>query len=279
MIPLLFVALFAACSDNTTTPTPVQNNFDVNVAPLSSGSWYRPSTNTSWQWQLTETINTNYDVAIYDIDLFESNVSTIEELHTQGKKVICYFSGGSYESWRPDATAFSSELLGNDLDGWEGEWWLDISNEKLIPLMRSRLDLALQKGCDGVEPDNMDGHINNSGFTLSADDQLAYNKFMANEAHLRGLAIALKNDLNQIVALEPYFDMSVNEQCHQYSECDLLLPFIEHQKPVLIAEYDSSYKTSDTSVRDFMCNESNRQQFKTLILALDLDDSYRDSCF
>ena len=279
IISILASLLLLGCSDDSKTDNTVTSDFDANVAPISSGSWYRPDTNTSWQWQLTGSINTNYDVAIYDIDLFESNVSTIQELHTQGKKVICYFSGGSYESWRPDATAFSSELLGNDLDGWAGERWLDISNEKLATLMRSRLDLAVQKGCDGVEPDNMDGYINNSGFTLSADDQLAYNKFMANEAHLRGLAIALKNDLNQIVALEPYYDMSVNEQCHQYSECDLLLPFIEHQKPVLIAEYDSSYKRPDTSVRDLMCSESNTQQFKTLILALDLDDSYRDSCF
>lgn len=42
--------------------------------------------------------------------------------------------------------------------------------------MQARLDLAVQKGCDGVEPDNVDGYQNNSGFPLTAQDQLAYNR-------------------------------------------------------------------------------------------------------
>jgi len=273
--------LMAGCSSDDTTDEPqsLVSDFDADVAPVSSGSWYRPDSNSSWQWQLTGTLNTGYDVDIYDIDLFDTEASTISSLQAQGKKVICYFSGGSYEEWRDDAASFPDDLLGSALDGWAGERWLDISNGALMPIMRARLDLAVQKGCDGVEPDNMDGYTNDSGFALSASNQLAYNKFIANEARSRGLAVVLKNDLDQIATLEPYFDISINEQCHQYSECDLLLPFIQNDKPVLIAEYDSSYKSLDTSVRDLMCSDSNTQGFKTLILALDLDDSYRDSCF
>ncbi|MMZ65925.1 hypothetical protein D1872_283710 [compost metagenome] len=81
--------------------------------------------------------------------------------------------------------------------------------------MRARLDLAVQKGCDGVEPDNMDGYDNNTGFTLSADDQLAYNKFIANEARKRGLSVGLKNDLDQIIELEPLdLDDSFRYSCN-----------------------------------------------------------------
>ena len=91
------------------------------------------------------------------------------------------------------------------MDGWADEQWLDISNEELASVMRARLDLATQKGCDGVEPDNMDGYTNNTGFSLSAIDQLAYNKFIANEARKRGLSVGLKNDLDQIIELENNF--------------------------------------------------------------------------
>ncbi len=58
--------------------------------------------------------------------------------------------------------------------------------------MLRRLDLAVTKGCDGVEPDNMDGYANDSGFPLTAEDQLTFNRFIANEAHRRGLAVGLK---------------------------------------------------------------------------------------
>jgi hypothetical protein len=51
--------------------------------------------------------------------------------------------------------------------------------------------------------------------------------WLANTAHANGLAIGLKNDLNQVAALQPLFDFAVNEQCVQYSECDMLDPFLQ----------------------------------------------------
>ena len=164
------------------------------------------------------------------------------------------------------------------MDGWEGEKWLDISNQGLKPIMKARLDLAVQKGCDGVEPDNMDGYTNNSGFSLSADDQLAYNKFIANEARKRGLSVGLKNDLDQIIELEPFFDFSMNEQCHVYNECDMMQPFIDANKPVFNTEYKQEYIDNNNGERDNMCSDSNDLSFKTLVLPLNLDDIFRYSC-
>ena len=258
-------------SDGTPDMKATLPHEDINV------SRYQPESNTSWQWQLSGTLNISYDVDIYDVDLFDTTVAEIESMHSDGRKVLCYFSAGSYENWRNDAGSFDASVLGNDLDGWAGEKWLDIRSPLLEPIMKARLDIAQQKGCDGVEADNVDGYTNNTGFALSGDDQLLYNTFLATEAHKRGLAIALKNDLDQITTLEPYFDLIINEQCHQYDECDLLRPFITANKPVFIAEYASKYKT-DTAQCDAMCSASRAEGFKTLILAMDLDGSYRDSC-
>ena len=144
--------------------------------------------------------------------------------------------------------------------------------------MQSRLDLAKQKGCDGVEPDNMDAYVNNSGFDLSANDQLVYNRFIANQAHDRNLSVGLKNDLDQVIELVDYFDFAVNEQCFEYGECASLMAFIEQGKPVLNAEYLAQY-VSDESQRNLLCDESIELQFSTLILPIDLDDSFRLSCF
>ncbi len=61
---------------------------------------------------------------------------------------------------------------------------------------------------------------------------------LAREAHARGLSIGLKNDLDQVAALEPHFDWALNEQCFQYDECDRLRPFTAAGKAVFVAEYE-----------------------------------------
>lgn len=55
--------------------------------------------------------------------------ATIDELHGKGKFVSCYISVGTVESWRSDAGAFPSEALGNSWDDWEGERFLDVSQQ------------------------------------------------------------------------------------------------------------------------------------------------------
>jgi hypothetical protein len=248
-----------------------------DIPPVLEGTWYRPALRVSWQWQLFGEINTRYAVELYDIDLFNTPQSTIDMLRSQGKRVICYFSAGSYEDYRSDVGQFLAAELGYALDGYPDERWLDIRSENVIRIMRHRLDLAHQKHCDGVELDNVDGYRNDSGFNLTANDQLAFNRLMANEAHARGLAVALKNNLEQVIQLVDYYDFSINEQCHEFDECGLLAPFITSGKPVLNAEYQNQL-VHDTASRARMCEASNRMQFSTLVLPVVLDDAFRWSC-
>ena len=236
--------------------------------------WYRPVPGTSWQWQLSGAINTGYDVTVYDIDLFDTDAALIAELQAAGRKVICYFSAGSYEEWRDDAARFPAEAVGETLDGWPDERWLDIRDAMVWQLMRQRLDLAQAKGCDGVEPDNITGYNNDTGFDLTAADQLNFNRFLAAEAHARGLAIGLKNDLEQIPALVGDFDFAVNEECFAYDECEAMLPFIEQGKAVFSAEYEDEFRRNPEPI----CTRARELGFSTLILPLDLDDSFRIAC-
>jgi hypothetical protein len=245
--------------------------------PLIAGDWYHPPLNVTWQWQLKGKVNTGYPVEMYDIDLFDSSVPLIDTVKSSDKKVICYFSAGSYEKWRPDASAFAQEDLGNTLEGWPDEKWLDIRSANVHQIMQKRLDLAKQKGCDCVEPDNMDGYMNDSGLNLSASDQLAFNRFIANEAHKRGLSVGLKNDLDQVNELVEYYDFSINEQCHEFEECNLLSPFTDSGKPVLNAEYEEKF-IANAADRQSLCDASINEHISTLILPIQLDDSFRFSC-
>jgi hypothetical protein len=178
---------------------------------------------------------------MYDIDLFDTPRGVIDGLHEDGRIVICYFSAGSWEDWREDAGDFPKAVLGNLLAGWPDERWLDIRRTDLLGrIIGNRLDIAVEKGCDGVEPDNVDGYINDSGFPLSYQDQLDFNRWLASEAHGRQLSIGLKNDLDQVVELVDSFDWALNEQCFEYNECGLLLPFIQSGKAVFGVEYEGN---------------------------------------
>lgn len=223
---------------------------------FSQGIWVPPQ-ETSWQWQLSGEINQSFDVDMYDIDMFETDASLVSSLHDQGKKVVCYISAGSWEEWRPDADLFPASVIGKPLAGWPGEKWLDIRRLDILgPILQARLDACKAKGFDGVEPDNIDGYTNDTGFPLTYQDQLEFNIFLANEAHARGLSIGLKNDLDQIPDLLPFYDWALNEQCFQFNECDKLMPFINEGKAVFHVEYKAGLKK--------FCPEANEMNFNSL---------------
>ena len=120
----------------------------------------------------------------------------IANLHQRGIYVMCYFSAGSWEDWRSDAHLFPEKIIGNDYDGWPGEKWLDVRKiVALKPIMESRIRMAAEKGCDGVDPDHVDGYTNETGFPLTYEDQLVYNKWLSQTAHTYDLEIGLKNDI------------------------------------------------------------------------------------
>lgn len=217
-----------------------------------------------WQLQLTGTVDVTVDADVFDVDLFETPASTVAELHRRGRWVVCYFSAGTREDWRVDAGRFPAKAVGAKLPEWPGERWLDVRRiELILPILEDRLDLCRRKGFDGADPDNMDGYANASGFPLTAADQLRFNRAVAAAARSRGLAVGLKNDLDQIKALVAAFDFAVNEQCFQYDECAALAPFVAAGKPVLHVEYERSPAA--------FCPHTRRQRFSSIRKRLELD--------
>lgn len=231
---------------------------------------WQPALNTSWQLQLSGLpVDQSIDVVMFDIDLFDNASTVIDDLHSKGKVVVCYYSAGTFEDFRPDSQQFPASVMGKS-NGWPGERWLDIRQlEILQPIMAARLDLAKEKGCDGVDPDNVDGYTNDTGFPLTYEDQLKYNRWTAREAHARGLSVGLKNDLDQIKDLLSDYDWALNEQCFEYEECEALRPFIDAGKAVFHVEYDL-----DPSA---FCAQANAMNFNSLKKNMDLDAD-REAC-
>ena len=155
----------------------IAESVSTPISSPSEGDWWVPPPGTTWQWQLSGEVDTTYEVQMYDIDLIEVPMEVIEQLHTDGRIVVCYFSAGSWEDWREDAGDFPDVVLGKTLAGWKDERW--------------------------------------------------------------------------------------SEQCFEYDECELLLPFIDAGKAVFGVEYDLNPES--------FCSQANQMGFSWLQKKLELD--------
>lgn len=231
---------------------------------LSCNPQSKFETGDKWQIQFNGELKDIATAKVFDLDLFSIDEALIKRLHKQGKKVICYFSAGTMENWRPDKFLLEKKLQGKPMKDWEGENWLDIRSTEVRNLMSKRLDLAREKGCDAVDPDNVDEYTHESGFPLTAQDQLDYNKYLAKEAHKRKMLIGLKNDLNQVTDLVEDFDFAINESCADFNECELLKPFILKNKPVLTISYQGK--------SDKLCKEAKKMHLDLVFKNKKLDE-------
>ena len=146
----------------------------------AAAAWTPAPTTEPWQYQLQGKVDLSVPATVYDIDGADNSAATVRAIHDQGARAVCYFSAGSYENWRDDKGRFPARVLGKPLDNWPGERWLDIrERDALIPIMRDRMRMCADKGFDAVEPDNVDGYQNDSGFPLTGRQQVRYNRALA----------------------------------------------------------------------------------------------------
>lgn len=219
---------------------------------------------------------------VYDIDGEENTAATVSYLHSLGKHVICYIDAGVYEDYRSDAWRFPASVIGARDGSWAGSWWLDIRRQDILgPIMRDRIAMCAGKGFDAVEPDEIDGWENTSGFPLTYNDQLAYNRAVAGWIHAAGLTALQKGDLIQTRDLVSYFDATLNEECFQYNEC--LNPWnpVTGQTQVGLQAYTAQgkavwvaeYKKYTTSRWSSICATSATQRWNTARYRLGLPNT------
>ncbi|KAJ5352172.1 CAZyme family [Penicillium brevicompactum] len=224
-----------------------QTLFKRDTTTSDTAIW-QPAAGVKWQIQLIDAVeDTTVDADIWDIDLFDNTAETITTLKNKGHKVICYFSAGTYEDWRSDVSKFDTADFGSNLDEWPGERWLNIKSTSVRSIMSARLDLAKEKGCDGVDPDNIDAYGNENGLSLTEADSIDFLTFLASESHSRGMSIGLKNGGDIIGSVIDKMQWSVNEQCAEYNECDVYAAFTEVNKPVFHIEYSDETIESSSS--------------------------------
>lgn len=231
----------------------VMGSLSWGAASTSAATRWVPAQGLHWQYQLQGKLRTTlcvvptshgscvrpdvYDVDVYAPDGVTPNVAGVAQIHAVGAHAVCYVDAGSWEDFRPDASAFPVAVRGLS-NGWPGERWLDIrATSVLLPIIDARVGKCVTAGFDAVEFDNVDGYTNNTGFPLTAADQLSFDTALAGIAHTHGLSVGLKNDLDQLTALQGTFDFAINEQCAQYTECNAYNAWTAAGKAVVEVEY------------------------------------------
>lgn len=236
---LLLVAGCGTSPSGTPEPTPTPT-----ARTVSRGDWWQPKAGATFAIQYSGRLDLDQDVDVYNLDGADTSAEQVASLTSRGVAVVCYFNAGAWEEWRADADAFPAEVIGTEMDGWAGERWLDIrAIDQLLPIMTARMDTCKEKGFVGVDPDNTDGFIQDTGFEISPEDQIAYQQALAREAHARGLAIGLKNNPDQLPDLADDVDFAVNEECVKFHECGKYADFLASDKPVFQIEYEGTLET------------------------------------
>ena len=187
--------------------------------------------------QLTAPFDLVRPADVLVLPLFGTLPARLQELRSRGVAAVCYVMAGAWESWRPDAGQFPQPVIGQRTEGRADQRWLDIRQASLRPILERRADLCRDRGFDGILFGGLDGYARNSGFDLTAEQQLAFNRWLAEVAHARGLAAGIINDLDQAAELANAFDFLIADTCIDQGNCAAVQPFLASNKPVFLLDY------------------------------------------
>jgi hypothetical protein len=196
----------------------------------------RPTPLDTWQIQLSGALDTTVDVRDYIIDVATS-APVIRGLHDAGRVVLCYFSAGTLEPFRADASRFPMSALGAPLADYPDERWVDIRDATVRAIMEDRIVAAAGAGCDGIDPSGLAAFQESTNLDFTRDDQLDYDRWLSGVAHGLGLSIGLVQvDAALSQDLVGDFDWAVLWTCLDTS-CAPASPFTAASKPAFLIEY------------------------------------------
>lgn len=269
------------------SPEKTTNSVGKTTEPKT---WWQPEATPvlRWDWQIGHLKPVpNHDIDVYNVDI-DTDPSALEALRNTGAKLICYFSVGTVETWRPDANQFPPGIVGEHYAQYPDESWLNYREiDQLALIMLARLDRCAARGFHAVEADNVDafnyetrntdGKLVQKGtnFALTKADTITYVRWLADAAHARGLAIGLKNASSIIDDVIEDIDFMVAEECILYNWCDEAHRVVQHNKPVFAAKYIDFDETGNLSA---ICKTAAKYGLFASHFRLTLDNTYFAAC-
>ena len=199
---------------------------------------WQPAPDAKFDLQFSSPMQLQRQVDFLVLDLADALPNEIDTIANNGAAPVCYFNGGSINTEDTDFDLVEPLVIGRRLNTDPQERWLDIRRiDDVAALIRSRLDLCRDKGFMGALVGNLENFLFRSGFPIGQRQQLAFNQFIADEAHQRGLAIGLWNSRSQITPLSSDYDFILVSGCFTDGWCNETQPFIDNGKPAFLVEF------------------------------------------
>jgi hypothetical protein len=225
----------------------------------STGGPYVPPADASWQTRLDDAVDVGLEADFFYLDADLQNPADLEELHAQGRHYLCYLSAGSWESFRPDRDDFPERVLGNPLQNFPSERWLDVRDPAVRELMARRVIALAELGCDGIPPSSLSVHAADTGFDLTLNDALDYARWLAERIHASGMSAGLAAPAEMTAELWPSFEFALAVDCLARNQCSDFQVFVDAGKPVLHVEF------GDEQSAPTLCRNTERLGFNALI--------------
>jgi len=251
--------------------------------PSSARGWWRPSASgpnngPEFQWELDHPLNISSAAdtgsgavnalgqrsgatTVFDIDGIINPASTVAALHSLNDKAICYIevgAAGNYYSAAEEnvpVTYYQQLSQAGDLGQAEAgypEYYLNIAAPSTVRIIEAMIkQQCAAKGFDAVEPDIDDSYTDSTGFGITEQENIQYDRTLGAYAHSLGLAWGQKNGDNDpefSQALEPTTDFLLDEECNYYQTCGIVTPpYVRAGKLVLNAEYTDDWGANVTA--------------------------------
>ncbi len=231
---IVAISLLAGCTSNSS----LRSFPSVASGQASAGdrNW-EPRAGLRWQIQLTGDFRTNATANVYDLDAYRTAEQTVTELHALGRQTMCHLDVGVSDLTVPDAGRLRGPVLGTTAG--PGLRWLDIRRWADIgPVLADRVALCHGKGFDAVDADYGYGYAAETGFPLTASDQVAYDRKVADLVHSLGMAVTVRTPPALAAQIEPLVDFTVVNDCFRSASCHDYFVYIDANKAVFDVETD-----------------------------------------
>lgn len=231
-LTLAATIIAAGCSSDTESGT----------ASTTPACVYNQAYQENYAVDTIDAIQTNATDCYVLIDGLDATATdAIPAIKANGNQVGCYTSVGTGEVWREDFVVLEPFLVTEQWFEWEGEYFIS-DTAGALEVLKNRMALLGNAGCDWVEFDNMDWATSEEtrtsyGIAATEEDAANFSNELCEHIHSLDMLCMAKN-----LALVPnHFDGVTFESYHD--ELDWWNPahmqvFLDAGLPVFIFHYD-----------------------------------------
>ena len=154
------------------------------------------------------------------VEFKDVNKIILNYIKKHKKKLICYI-----DFTKTYKNEIDTKFLGNNISG---KYWVDIRKKEVLDYFIKKIKKAREKGCRAILAGGGDMFLKNSGFFISAVENIDYLKKIATVIKENGMYAGLKN-YELCISLAPFYDFAIYYKKRYYK----LKIFEKLNKPLL----------------------------------------------